>query len=84
VKRGYSIEVVREIWNDSTGERLDVRQDRDSLGLVELLRRGSDSKETQSLTMTTAEAKLLLQTLPALIEELEELEAEHQEGEVVK
>jgi hypothetical protein len=78
VKRGHSIEVVREIWNDSTGERLDVRQDRDSLGLVELLRRGSDSKETQSLTMTTAEAKLLLRTLPALIAELE---AEHPEEE---
>ena len=32
----YSTEMVMQVWNDDTGERVEIGPDRDSLGLVEI------------------------------------------------
>ncbi len=32
----YSVDIIRAIYNDNTGECIEVRPDRDGLGLVEV------------------------------------------------
>jgi len=43
-EKEYSIEYVLQVWNDKTGERLEVSPDRDGLGLVEIRSVTDDEK----------------------------------------
>jgi hypothetical protein len=61
----YSVERLIELWNDEDGTKLEVGQDRDSLGLVEIREIGRDGKSVARITM---ERELAIKLLDALHE----------------
>ena len=70
----FSMETVREIWNDRYNEGcIEVGPDRDCLGLVEIRKRDDDknAKIFNRMTFTTEQAQLVAQALTACANELE-------------
>lgn len=56
-------ECVYRLWNDKTGERLEIASDRDSLKLIEILRYDATDILIQSIIMTDKEASWLSEML---------------------
>lgn len=65
----YSVEIVRKIWNDKTGESVLVKPDGDALGLLEIESRANDGSSLSRLTMTYEQASLVANALRALCDE---------------
>ena len=70
----YTVEKVYEIWG-CDGERMEVGQDRESLGLIEI--RDWDGSDTvqRTLLMEKGQAKLMIKCLRELIRDLEKKES---------
>jgi hypothetical protein len=64
---GFSTEVLFQIWDDEHGERVEVGEDRDSLGLVEIRSYDSANKCDHRLTMRKEQAVLVAQAMLKLI-----------------
>lgn len=47
----YSSETLRQVWNDETGEVVEIGPDRDGLGLVEIRIRNGNHIYTSRLSM---------------------------------
>ena len=62
----YSIERVIQIWNDTTGERIEIGSDRDGLELVEIRSYTDDGKVGQSMAMEKIQAIMLANSILAL------------------
>ena len=58
-----TMERLFEIWNDDTGERIDVGPDRDGLELVEIRAREQDGTIRDRITLTREQAALVAQAL---------------------
>lgn len=54
-----TLETVYQIWNDKTGDRIELGPDRDGLGLMEIRSYASDGKVTQCVTFTNHELETL-------------------------
>lgn len=69
----YTLQTVRQIWNDRDGDRVDVAPDADGTDCVELLYRNEKGEVNNSrrLTMPPAQARLVAQAMVALADELE-------------
>lgn len=67
----YSLETSYQIWNDSTGDRIEVSPDRDALGLIEIKSLTDDSKVTASVVLNKEQARLLIQALNKMLDQLE-------------
>ena len=67
----YSTEIVREIWNDDTGERVCVGPDRDGLDLLEIRQMTDDGKVGQSITLTPDQARLVAAAMYECADELD-------------
>jgi hypothetical protein len=65
----FSVEKFLRIYNDETGDYVEVREDRDSLGLVEIV------QGTNVITMTTEQARHLPQTVTELCDFIDAREA---------
>lgn len=63
----YTIELIRRVYNDATGEHIQVKSDSDALGLVEL----TCSESEDRLVFTTEEARLVAAALIACAAELD-------------
>lgn len=61
--QGYRMEMLLEIWNDDSGEHLEVGEDRDGLDLVEIRAYDSNNKVEARMTFTVPQAHLLLKAL---------------------
>lgn len=48
----YSLETIHQIWNDKTGERLEIGPDRDGLDLIEIREYTDDGQIGNRITMT--------------------------------
>ncbi len=59
----YSLETVKQIWNDKTGERIDITSDADALDLVEIREISKEGKIEARITMEKEAAVLLIQAL---------------------
>lgn len=59
----YSLETSYQIWNDSTGERIEVNPDRDALGSVEIRSITDDDKPEASVVLNKEQVRLLIQAL---------------------
>lgn len=59
----HTLETRYEIWNDRTGERIDVGPDRDGLDMIEIVYVGDDGVKGQCVCMTKAQAKLVAEAL---------------------
>lgn len=55
----YSHEIVHQIWNDKTGDRIEVGEDRDGLELVEIRYIDGYNKIVESVSMTMEQAVLV-------------------------
>lgn len=69
-KSKFSLERHFRVYNDSTGEYIEIRPDADGLDLVELNGFASDGKKTSSLTIEPAAAVLLADALTLLANRL--------------
>lgn len=67
----YTLETVRQIWDDQDGTRYEVGIDEDSLGLVHLSFVDEDGKCGPCLDLPVEVAKLMVPAIEALIAELE-------------
>lgn len=65
----YSIEKRYLIWDDGSGERIEVGQDSDGLELVEIRQIAESEKVYARITMTIEQAKLLSECLAKYLEE---------------
>lgn len=63
----YTLEHKFEIWNDKTGERIEIGPDRDGLDLIEIRNFSDDGQVGQSITMTKDEACLLRMAIDKLL-----------------
>jgi hypothetical protein len=55
----YSVETVFQIWNDRSGERIELGPDRDGLDLFEIRSVTDDGKTTNCVTLTREQLELL-------------------------
>lgn len=62
----YSMEKVYEIWNDETGERIDIGPDRDGLDLIEIRSVNGDGKIAARVSFAKEAASLICQALSEL------------------
>lgn len=62
----HSYEVVSEIWDDKTGSKLEIGQDRDALELVEIRRKDECGALVESVTFNRDEAALVIRALRAV------------------
>jgi hypothetical protein len=56
---GFSLETVQEVWDDSTGERVEIGPDRDGLDLIEIRYRNPEGKIGARISMTKEQAALV-------------------------
>ncbi len=59
----YSIEKVIQVWNDDTGERVEVGSDRDCLKLVEIRSYTDDGKIGTSIIMEKEQSILIAKAI---------------------
>lgn len=59
----YSSETVKQVWNDDTGERIEVSPDRDSPGLVEIRQLDSFGKIEARITFQAEAVQHLIAAL---------------------
>ena len=59
----FSLETLQEIWNNKTGECIEVGLDRDGCDLVEIRLRTDDHKITDRLSFTQEQLILLIEAL---------------------
>ena len=64
----YSYEKICQVWNDATGEHIDVGEDRDGLKLVEIRSYTSDGKLGAQITMTQEQAQMVVRAINEYIE----------------
>ncbi len=63
----YSLEKMFEIWNDTTGECLQIGPDRDGLDLIEIRMKDDTGKTNDRITMTKEQARLLADAIQQFI-----------------
>jgi hypothetical protein len=68
-----STETLYEIWNDDTGERIVIGQDRDSLGLIELRSLDCNGKSLERFTLTVEQARHTVDAILKVITDLSEV-----------
>jgi hypothetical protein len=66
----YSTETMREIWDDKTGEKVEVGPDRDALGMVEIRCKTGAGVITTRLAFPADEARLVAQAMLVCADEL--------------
>ena len=67
----YTLETLYEIWDDKTGNKIEVGPDRDALDLIEI-RAIDDGKRVSDVTLTREQAALVSNALQALLEQDDE------------
>ncbi len=72
----YEMETVYEVWNNKTGEAIEVGPDRDALGLIEIRYKSGNGDSTNSITMTTTCAELVVNALSLAIKTRKEKDSE--------
>ncbi len=65
----YTLETKKEIWNDKTGEYIEIGPDRDALGLIEIRSYTNDDKCAARLTFSKEQIKLVAQAILELLGE---------------
>lgn len=71
----YSYETVHEIWNDKTGERIVVHQDRDGCGLIEIRSLDDNGGVLQTLTFTPEQSPLVIKAIVAIVSDIQDVQA---------
>ena len=69
-----STEIVHEIWNDDTGERMIVRPDLDGLNLIEVRNLDNTGNILQTLTFTVEQAQFLIDAIACVARDIRDKE----------
>lgn len=70
----FSVEHVIQIWNDKTGDRVELKPDGDGLGLWQIRNVSDDGKPNDGVTMDREAAILLFREGLKLLEAIAEKE----------
>jgi len=72
----YSLETLREVWNDNDkcDDFFEIGPDRDGLNLVEVRYKTTSNKIISRMSLTPERARLVAKAMLACADELEELE----------
>jgi hypothetical protein len=62
----YELEQLFQVWNNQTGERIDIGPDRDGLGLTEIRTYTDDQKPAATITLTPEQLPLVIEALQRL------------------
>ena len=68
---GYSVETMREVWNDKHGDCVEVGPDRDALGMVEVRYRLDDGVIGARVAFAADGARLVAQATLTCADELD-------------
>lgn len=63
----YTLEKMWEIWNDKTGERLEIGPDRDALDLIEFRDINTEGKVCGRVTLTKEQLPLVIEALQKML-----------------
>ena len=66
---GYSKEMLFKIYNDDTGERIEVGMDGDGLDLIEIRQYTDNNKIASRITMTPEQAKLVSEAIGEVVKD---------------
>jgi hypothetical protein len=69
----FTLEVLRQIWNDKTGDLVEVGPDRDGLDLVELRQKIDGGEEVVRISMPSEQATLVAQAMLRCAREMREV-----------
>lgn len=64
MEKKYTLETHQRVYNDETGDYIEVRPDRDSLGLFEISH-NFEGEETANITINKEQLDLLIEALQA-------------------
>lgn len=67
----YSMETMREVWDDKHGDCVEVGPDRDALGMVEVRCKTDDGAIGARIVFPAAKARLVAQAIFACADELD-------------
>jgi hypothetical protein len=56
------------VWNDDTGERIEVSEDSDGLGMVQIAFVSDDGKKASDIRLPLEHAPLLIEALQKIVE----------------
>lgn len=68
----HTIEVHRKVWNDETGERIEVGPDADSVGLVDVVQYADDDSSSVRITGTPEMMRLVAKAILNAAYEIEQ------------
>lgn len=68
---GYSMETMREIWDDKHGDCVEVGPDRDALGMVEVRYKTDDGAIGARVAFPSYRARLVARAMLACADELD-------------
>ena len=68
--RGFTIEHVRRVWIDGTGDRFEVGDDGDGLDMTEIRWMRADDKRGPSVAFTDEQLPALIEVLQARLDEI--------------
>lgn len=66
----YSLETLREVWDDRDGQHIEIGPDRDGLDMVELRDVAPDGKIDARMSFTVEAAALVARAMLACVDEL--------------
>jgi hypothetical protein len=67
----FSMDAVFRVWNDDTGERIEVGEDRDGLGLTEITACDSIGEVQSAIVLTNEQLRLLGEAIQRRLEKTE-------------
>lgn len=70
MSNGYSLELVMKIYNDNTGEAIEVGEDKDGLGMVEILYRDDKGKIGDRLSLEPEQIPYIIEALTKVSESI--------------
>jgi hypothetical protein len=68
----YTTEIMREIWSDNRGDRIEVRPYRESVGAVEIRYRAKDGSIGPRIMFNTDLARLVAKAMLSCAEEIDQ------------
>jgi hypothetical protein len=63
-----TLEMCMRIWNDKTGDSIEIGEDRDGLDMIEIRSRTDDGKVSNAVTMDDETALLLVDSVQRVLE----------------
>lgn len=63
----YSLEQMFEIWNNKSGEHIEIGPDRDGLGFIEIRSYDDTEKLSEQITFTYEQAAMIVEAITALM-----------------